>query len=187
VEHGKLGSGPGLQPIQTYAQMAMLKREHFVVRFAHPFLVQAVGGLQRLDPSRRDDLTSDRLVLEGPRTALHESMEVAELAPRDPDQDIITIGVATTCDVVLDDTSVSKRHAWFQRTDDVWRIWDGDSSAGTQVNGQLVLPGYPRALASGDRVILGYVDLMFITSEGFYDLIYGLFGAEAEQQRLRRK
>lgn len=173
-----------LQPIETFDTVATLRREHFLGRYPHPFLVHATGELQKLDPTRRDDLTSDRLVLEGPRKALHESMLVAPLVPRDLDADRITIGVATVCDIVLDDASISKRHAWFEPGDaDSWRLHDADSSAGTQVNSDPVLPGAPVSLTSGDRIMLGYVELMFLTPDSFYDLVRGLFASDTSAAR----
>jgi FHA domain-containing protein len=168
-----------LQPIETYGQAATLRREHFIARYPHPFLVHATGELQKLDPGRRDDLTSDRLVLEKPRKALHESMLIAPLVARDIDSGRITIGVAMTCDIVLDDASVSKRHAWFEQGDDEsWLICDADSSAGTQVNNAPLDPAAPRLLGSGDRITLGYVEVMFLAADGFYDLIRGLFASD---------
>ncbi len=172
-----------LQPIDTYDKAANLRREHFLSQHPHPFLVHASGELQALDPDKRDDLTSDRLVLGRPHTALHESMSVAPIVPRDVDNDRVTIGVAAVCDVVLDDASVSKRHAWFEELDGRWRICDADSSAGTQVNNDPIEPGSPRVLVSGDRVTFGYVEMMFLAPEGFYDLIRGLFASEASRAR----
>jgi FHA domain len=172
-----------LQPIDSYDKAASLRREHFLSQYPHPFLVHATGELQAIDPEKRDDLTSDRLVLERPREALHESMKVAPVVPRDVDNDRVTIGVATTCDVLLDDASVSKRHAWFEEVGGLWQISDADSSAGTQVNNDPIEPGTPRVLVSGDRITLGYVEMMFLAPDGFYDLIRGLFASEASRAR----
>jgi pSer/pThr/pTyr-binding forkhead associated (FHA) protein len=174
-----------LEPINTYDVQAALRREHFLAQHQYPFLVHALGTLQNLDPAKVDDLTTDRLLLERPRQSLGDSMLVAELAPKDPDQDIVTIGVAPSCDVLLDDASVSKRHAWFECIDegngDVWRLWDDDSSAGTQVNSEPLQPRVPRVLTSGDQITLGYVELMFFTSDAFYDLIHGLYASAPSQ------
>lgn len=164
-----------LEPINLYDARAALRREHFLAQHPYPFLVHALGALQSLDPTKVDDLTTDRLLLERPRQSLGDSMLVAELAPKDADQDIVTIGVASSCDVILDDASVSKRHAWFECVDNVWRIRDDDSSAGTQVNSEPLQPRIPRPLQSGDQITLGYVEVMFFTSEAFYELIHGLY------------
>ncbi len=174
---------PTLQPIDSYDKAANLRREHFVSQHPYPFLVHATGELHGLDPEKRDDLTSDRLVLERPRQALHESMQVAPVVPRELDKDRVTIGVSTACDVLLDDASVSKRHAYFQEIGGLWHICDADSSAGTQVNNEPLEPGTPRVLVSGDRITLGYVEMMFLAPEGFYDLIRGLFANEGSRVR----
>lgn len=168
-----------LEPIQRWSTAATLRREHFLAQHTHPFLVHALGTLTKLDPSKVDDLTTDRLVVERPRQMLGDAMMVVELAPRDIDQNRITIGVTPGCDVVLDDASVSKRHAWFDSVGETWRIWDDDSSAGTQVNGEGLAARTPRVLTSGDTIALGYVEVMFFTTESFYELIRGLYSTAA--------
>lgn len=167
-----------LAAIESFATVAKLKRGHFVGTHPHPFLVHASGELTKLDPRRRDDLTTDRLMVEKPRAALQQSMLVAPVVPRDIDAGRVTIGVATACDIVLDDASVSKRHAYFTEKNGAWHITDADSSAGTQVNNQPLSPGAPHALASGDRITLGYVELTFLGPEGFHELVHGLFGTD---------
>lgn len=167
-----------LQPIQTFEAVATLKREHFVSTHPHPFLVHASGELTKLDPSRRDDLTTDRLMVEAPRAALQQGILVAPIVGKDIDADRITIGVATACDIMLDDASVSKRHAYFTERDGVWLIIDADSSAGTQVNSHPLSPGAPQELVSGDRITLGYVELTFLGPVGFHELVHGLFSPD---------
>ncbi len=166
-----------LQPIESFASDAKLRREHFVATHAYPFLVHASGELTKLDPSRRDELTTDRLLVEAPRVALQQAMLIAPIAPRDVDAGRVTIGVATACDIVLDDASVSKRHAYFTERDGVWHITDADSSAGTLVNSHPLAPGAAQELVSGDRITLGYVELTFLSPESFHELVHGLFGA----------
>jgi len=166
-----------LEPIESFAPVANLRREHFVSTHPHPFLVHASGESTKLDPRKRDDLTTDRLMVVAPSASLVQAMLVAPVVSRDVDAGRVTIGVATACDIVLDDASVSKRHAYFTEQEGVWQLTDSDSSAGTQVNSQPLAPGAPRELASGDRITLGYVDLMFLLPESFHALVHGLFGA----------
>ena len=166
-----------LRPIESFAAHAGLRREHFVGTHPHPFLVHASGELTKLDPRRRDDLTTDRLMVVAPRASLQQAMLVAPVVARDVDADRVTIGVATACDIVLDDASVSKRHAYFTERGGVWQLTDADSSAGTQVNSHPLQPGAPRELASGDRITLGYVELVFLTPDSFHELVHGLFGS----------
>lgn len=164
-----------MHPIQAYAHAARTRREDFLRQSPQPVLVHAGGELHPVDPRRSDSQTVDRLVLERPRAALAKAFFVAEVVPRVASERLITIGASPTCDVILDDTSVSKQHAWFDRAGVTWRIWDNDSVAGTQVNNEPVVPGHPRELASGALISLGYVDLTFLDAEGFHELVCGLF------------
>lgn len=170
-----------MNPIHSYDHAARMRREDFVRQYPHPFLVYAGGELHPVDPSKSDSHTVDRLVLEGPREALAKQFFVAELVPRvsplrvEADR-LITIGISQACDVILDDTSVSKQHAWFDRAGEIWRLWDNDSVAGTQVNNEPVRPGSPRELTSGALLSFGYVDLMFLGADGFHELVSGLLG-----------
>lgn len=166
-----------LRPIESFSADGKLRREHFVATHPHPFLVHASGELTKLDPSRRDELTTDRLMVEAPRAALSQAMLVAAVLARDVDAGRVTIGVATSCDIVLDDASVSKRHAYFAEKGGTWQITDADSSAGTLVNSHPLAPGAPRELVSGDRITLGYVELTFLSPESFHDLVHGLFAS----------
>ena len=62
-------------------------------------------------------------------------------------------------DAVLDHRSVSHRHARLTRLDGRLCVEDLNSTNGTRVNGRRLEPFAPRALAPGDAVVLGDVDL----------------------------
>lgn len=75
----------------------------------------------------------------------------------------VTVGRATsaaTWDVLLQDPSVSRPHARFDRVDGTWYIVDLGSSNGTKVNSQPV-KDQPHALRDGDRIEIGYTMLLF--------------------------
>ena len=70
-----------------------------------------------------------------------------------------TVGRLPSCDITLDDPSVSRRHARIARTDGRWTVEDLGSTNGLQLNGQAV----GRAeLRDGDRLALGGVMLTFM-------------------------
>ncbi len=72
---------------------------------------------------------------------------------------ILVIGRSPQCDVVLDDPSLSRRHARIEKTDERrWRISDLGSTAGVVVNGR---PMQQRLLERGDKVRLGNRTLEF--------------------------
>ena len=67
----------------------------------------------------------------------------------------ITIGRAPENMIVLDDPSVSGRHAQLQRTGDIYRLKDLDSTNGTRVNGETIAEV---SLRIGDRLHFGKVE-----------------------------
>jgi hypothetical protein len=69
------------------------------------------------------------------------------------------IGRSRECDIVIDDTNVSRRHAELSPGGNGWRIQDLGSTNGVRVNGRQVEGPHP--LESGDRIELGTVSVTF--------------------------
>ena len=73
-------------------------------------------------------------------------------------EDLITIGRAPDNMIVVEDPSVSGRHAQLERAGDVYRLKDLDSTNGTRVNG---VPITETVLRFDDRVRFGGVEGRF--------------------------
>ena len=71
------------------------------------------------------------------------------------------IGRSRDCDIVLDDSNVSRRHAEIRPRGDGWTITDLGSTNGVRVNGRDVRANEPQRPAPGDRIELGTVDARF--------------------------
>jgi FhaA, N-terminal domain/FHA domain len=69
------------------------------------------------------------------------------------------IGRSRDCDVVLEDSGISRRHAEIRPTPDGWEIEDLGSTNGVLVNGLRVRGREP--LHGGDRIELGSTDAVF--------------------------
>lgn len=69
------------------------------------------------------------------------------------------VGRSRDCDIVLDDSNVSRRHAEISPSGRGWVIKDLGSTNGVRVNGRTV--DGPHPLEGGDRVELGTVDVRF--------------------------
>jgi hypothetical protein len=86
---------------------------------------------------------------------------------------IVTLGRASSNDVVIPDPSVSRKHALLkQREDGVFLMRDAGSSNGTTVNGSSVLArgqGQPTELKPGDNVQLGRVACTFVPAAALRD------------------
>jgi pSer/pThr/pTyr-binding forkhead associated (FHA) protein len=74
------------------------------------------------------------------------------------DADSSSVGRSTDSAVFLDDITVSRKHATFERRRDEWFVRDAGSLNGTYVNGEQV---DETKLAGGDLVQIGRFKLMF--------------------------
>lgn len=69
-----------------------------------------------------------------------------------------TIGRTMDNDIVIEDASISRRHARLVKTQGGWRIEDLESTNGIRINGEEVIGGQ---VYDGDRIRLGLVRLKF--------------------------
>jgi pSer/pThr/pTyr-binding forkhead associated (FHA) protein len=70
------------------------------------------------------------------------------------------IGRSRECDIVLQDSNVSRRHAEIRPTGgDGWTITDLGSTNGVRVNGRAIHAATP--LHAGDEIAVGTVDVRF--------------------------
>ncbi|MFZ5438781.1 MAG: FHA domain-containing protein [Myxococcota bacterium] len=79
----------------------------------------------------------------------------------------VTIGRVESNDVVLEDGSVSRFHAWLQQDERTqqWAITDAESKNGTFLDGVQLAPRQRAPLADGARLKLGEVQLTFFLPE----------------------
>ncbi len=76
-----------------------------------------------------------------------------------PDGWLITIGSAPGNDLVLSGPDVSARHARLEEKDGRWLALDMDSSSGTYVGNNALLPGNPEELLADQRLRIGEYSL----------------------------
>jgi pSer/pThr/pTyr-binding forkhead associated (FHA) protein len=69
------------------------------------------------------------------------------------------IGRSRDCDIVLEDSNVSRRHAEIRSTERGWEIVDLGSTNGVMVNGRRVRGSL--ALRGGERIELGTSEMRF--------------------------
>jgi hypothetical protein len=113
------------------------------------------------------------------RTATREagaglpSLEVAVCAPalrilplektaRNPYEEFVFVGRASTCDVILRDVSVSKSHAVFERTRSGWLLRDNRSHNGTYLGERRLDAGERAPLGSGQALRFGAYAVYFV-------------------------
>ncbi len=84
----------------------------------------------------------------------------------------VTMGRTTNNDIVLEDASVSRFHAWLQLNDKgAWEVVDAGSRNGTFINGRRLSQKVGQALDNDQRLRIGSVELRYFTSKGFLDYL----------------
>lgn len=118
---------------------------------------QVGGRLPRISQRdrRRAALTTEELE-PGRYLAIEDGGEVVIISVGEGS---LRLGRGQASDVVLEDRSVSRRHAVVTRNDDEVVLWDDRSLNGVQVNGERVAQA---VLQHGDEIALGEVQMRFV-------------------------
>src|SRR3954447_13141736 len=118
---------------------------------------QETGTLPRLPERerRRASLTMPR-ISSGRYLAVEDGDEVVLMAL---DADVVHVGRSPAAEIVLDDASVSRRHALLTRRGERTMILDDRSLNGLQVNGVRVSES---ELKDGDTIVIGHVALRYV-------------------------
>ena len=104
----------------------------------------------------------------------------------DLEQDRVTLGRSVGADVRLPHATVSEQHAIIRLESEGYVLVDGESTNGTRVNGDKVVPGRKKKLHDGDRIDIGVYSIAFegakpsvetITAERTAELARRLFRA----------
>lgn len=77
------------------------------------------------------------------------------------EEDTITLGRDTTCQVVLAQQAVSRTHARISRDGHLFFVEDLGSSYGTKINGKALPKGEKRLLKNGDVIAIAQFDVTF--------------------------
>ncbi len=85
----------------------------------------------------------------------------------------ITIGRTGNNDIVLEDKSVSRFHAYFQQDpkDSSWRLVDAESKNGSWVDGVRLTVGKAEAVADQAQLRFGEVEVQFLLPGSFFELL----------------
>ncbi|KFI46615.1 Forkhead associated (FHA) domain, binds pSer, pThr, pTyr [Bifidobacterium bohemicum] len=112
-------------------------------------------------PLTQDDL--DTITRLSPGSALLVSTRGAVSGSRYLlDEDKVTVGRDPHCDILLDDSTVSRAHAVFRRFGDGFVIDDSGSLNGTYVNRERVDSA---VLRNGDEIMIGKFRLVYFAAD----------------------
>jgi pSer/pThr/pTyr-binding forkhead associated (FHA) protein len=164
-----------LEPVvQDYIRACTeLDREDFCLQVGAPVLVARRVAEEQTFQTASTEMQYARKPVRGKRKrALEPMLRVLELR-RDTEGSTGQMGVgrAEENDVVIQDETVSTQHALFfqdVRTG-VTMLQDLESTNGTTINGNLLVPGRAVELKDKDEIFFGDAAFVFFTPGGFYD------------------
>ena len=117
---------------------------------------QETGTLPRIpDRERRRAAVLPQLA-PGRYLAIEDAGEMVLMALK---SDLVRVGRSPANEIVLDDASVSRRHALLARRGDTTVVLDDRSLNGVRVNGERVSES---PLKDGDALVLGHVALRYV-------------------------
>jgi pSer/pThr/pTyr-binding forkhead associated (FHA) protein len=117
---------------------------------------QETGAIPRIPGRARRALATLPQIVPGRYLAIEDAGETVLLPLA---ADVMHIGRSPAADLVLDDSSVSRRHALIARRGTTTVILDDRSLNGIRVNGERVKEA---ALSDGDVIVVGHVTLRFL-------------------------
>lgn len=85
--------------------------------------------------------------------------------------EMITLGRTANHDVVINDATISKFHAFFRTVDDKLEVVDAGSRNGTKVMGRALTPRVPAPVSNGSRIRFGTIDLVLQTAREAWDAL----------------
>jgi len=152
------------------ADAAEISAEEFEDRYGSAFLLLSSIGFK---PSKNATSTEVHLLDlgdgAGERTAGVSVGVLPVRAAYDSPTHLITVGRTAKSDVVIEDISVSRFHAFFKRTTSGgFQLHDAGSTNGTIVNQSSVCTretGPPTDVKSGDNIRFGQVDVTFLEAD----------------------
>lgn len=84
----------------------------------------------------------------------------------------VTIGRVESNDIVIDDSSISRFHAWLQLDPKKgWMLCDAESKNGTQLDGEPLTSGAKVPLRDGAVIGLGHAALRFLLPQTLVELL----------------
>jgi hypothetical protein len=164
-----------------YRKLLQLGRDEFLASAAPAALVRyraldpAVMGTATLTIEQDYPDEPDATLPYGKELPAEVDLEVYPLAKKAGAsfQDRITIGRTANNDVVLNDSSVSRLHAYIRRDGATWIVADAGSKNGSWLRAAQLEPRREIALPSRALLKLGEVELTFYTAADLFAALGG--------------
>ena len=161
------------------SQYGKLPLDGFLARFPNPFLVISIVETKKksndeptVDGEISSKPTTQRFHGEDPNLVFTYVAYVEKTEEGDPG--VISVGRATSNDIVIYHPSVSRRHASVHAdfSSQTFRMADLGSSYGTEIDGKRLERDAKTLLANGANLVLGKsAHCTFLTAESFHQYL----------------
>ncbi len=163
-----------IEPIvQDYINMALtMDKDSFCQQVTGYVLVTVTRQFEpsfQTAPTRM--LSDDERLSPTKKPRIDHKAKVLDLRPQKPNRlGQVTIGRSEENDIVLTDETVSSHHAIFMPSPKTGQptLQDYDSTNGTRINENPIIPGRSALLHDGDLVSFGDMMFLFYSSSGFF-------------------
>jgi hypothetical protein len=166
-----------------YRHLITLGRDEFLaaaapaalVRYRSADDVDGTGDRTLTLDKEQDEETVDETLPHGKFSLTNLEMEIYPLVKKAGASfaDRITIGRTTNNDVVIEDHSVSRLHAYVRNQGNTWVVADAGSKNGSWLKGEPLEARRERPLASRIVLRLGDVDLTFYFAADLFAVLGG--------------
>ena len=166
-----------------YRKLLQLGRDEFVasaapaalVRFRREGETSLASGSTTLTVDEPRPGSVDETLPYGKDLPLDIELEVYPLAkkPGASFPDRITIGRTSNNDIVIDDPSVSRLHAYLRRDGERWLVTDAGSKNGSWLRGALLEPRREAPLPASAVLRFGEVDVTFYLASDLFAVLGG--------------
>jgi len=89
-----------------------------------------------------------------------------------------------TCEIVINDSAISRKHFDISRTPEGYHVTDHGSSNGTKVNGEKIPASTPFQIISGDVITVRHIEIIFEIHDGEYENRMNLVPSFADNAEL---
>lgn len=162
-----------IEPLSAYLRKYLQDEKAFIKGLVNPVLLVE----QRTEEQDEENEDSDyrfrtaSAVDQLPTEAGEPLVVVVKKQAANAFQSRITVGRTSNNDVVLDDASVSRFHAWLEHDDDQWKVADAGSKNGTFLNGKRLAPKKLVPLVLEARLKFGAVPASFLSPKSLIALL----------------
>lgn len=163
--------------LTTFARNFLTDKEGLIRSLKAPVLLWEAGDEKPQDPLLFG--TQGGLAPSRPRRGNPVVLEVKKEGARTNAFTMgITVGRTENNDVVLEDHSISRFHAYFQHDEKAqrWKLFDAESKNGTWIGPLKLTPNKGELVPDRARLRFGFIEVTFFTPASFLDYLTGLAG-----------